>query len=500
MQYPFWDLAAGQGILIIGIAIVHVFISHFAIGGGFFLVANERTARKNNDPDRLEFLQGLSRFFVLVTLVGGALTGVGIWFAIGLLNPAATEVLIRNFVWGWAIEWTFFAVEILAAILYCHGWKRMPPSSHMALGWIYLAFAWLSLFVINGILSFMLTPGRWIFTGSFWDGFFNPTFWPSLVLRSFISVMLAGLYALLAASRYRAGDLKARLVRNAAAWGLVGLLGSVPSFYWYWRDIPGVITTAALQSLPTPMRALQSAGWLTLALSVLLVLFGFIAPKLQHLSTALITILVGLAWFGSFEWFRESVRKPYVIVGYLYANSIPVAETERVRQSGYLPQIAFRSQDMGADLFRHACGNCHTFRGYKSLNPAFAGTDRPFIAAIIRSIHYLKGNMPPFLGTSAEADAIAAHIQSKVDRRPMTLIYKVQGAQLGKKVYEIRCGKCHSPGGQRDNSKSLQGLAREDYENILGGAALLGLGMPAFTADKADRAALIEYLTARSVQ
>ena len=79
----------------------------------------------------------------------GALTGVGIWFVIGLLNPAATEVLIHNFVWGWAIEWTFFLVEIMAA-------------SHMTIGWIYFVSAWLSLFVINGILSFMLTPGAFL--------------------------------------------------------------------------------------------------------------------------------------------------------------------------------------------------------------------------------------------------------------------------------------------------------------------------------------------------
>ena len=107
---------------------------------------------------------------MLTTLVAGALTGVGIWFVIGLLNPAATELLIHHFVWGWAIEWTFFVLEILAAILYYSGWKRLSPRAHLALGWVYFAAAWLSLAVINGILSFMLTPGRWLETRSFWDG------------------------------------------------------------------------------------------------------------------------------------------------------------------------------------------------------------------------------------------------------------------------------------------------------------------------------------------
>ena len=86
----------------------------------------------------------------------------------------------------------FFIVEILSALLYYYGWKSMSPADHMTLGWIYFVSAWLSLFVINGILTFMLTPGTWLVTGNFWDGFFNPTFWPSLVLRSAIAVMLGG--------------------------------------------------------------------------------------------------------------------------------------------------------------------------------------------------------------------------------------------------------------------------------------------------------------------
>ena len=176
MNYPFWDPSISYGLLMAYIAILHVFISHFAIGGGLYLIAHEVIARKNNDQLTLNFLERLSKFFVLLTLVMGALTGVGIWFIIGLLNPAATEVLIHHFVWFWAIEWTFFITEILAAILYFYGWKKMSPKNHMIVGWIYFISAWMSLFVINGIVTFMLTPGDWLQTGNIWDAFFNPTF------------------------------------------------------------------------------------------------------------------------------------------------------------------------------------------------------------------------------------------------------------------------------------------------------------------------------------
>ncbi len=230
MDYPVWDVGVGYGVLMALFGVVHVFISHFAIGGGLYLVVAERRARRAGDAGALAHVRRLSAFFAPTTLVAGALTGVGIWFVIGCLNPAATEALIRTFVWGWAIEWTFFLVEILAAILYARGWDRLSPRAHEALGWVYFAAAWLSLVVINGIVTFMLTPGRWVETGSFWDGFLNPTYWPSLVLRTAICVLMAGLFGGFVASREREPALRARLVRGHAGWGLCGLAVAVGGF------------------------------------------------------------------------------------------------------------------------------------------------------------------------------------------------------------------------------------------------------------------------------
>src|SRR5512136_520122 len=120
MNYPVWDVPAG-GLLIAGVAILHVFVSHFAVGGGLFLVLTERKARRAHDYALLGYVRGHSRFFVLLTLVVGAITGVGIWFTIGLVHPQATASLINTFVWLWAIEWTMFATEITAAMVYYYG-------------------------------------------------------------------------------------------------------------------------------------------------------------------------------------------------------------------------------------------------------------------------------------------------------------------------------------------------------------------------------------------
>ena len=95
MNYPVWDVAFGAGALIAMVAILHVFVSHFAVGGGLFLVLTERKARRENDAALLNWLKAHTKFFVLATVVFGAISGVGIWFTIGLISPVATSNLIH---------------------------------------------------------------------------------------------------------------------------------------------------------------------------------------------------------------------------------------------------------------------------------------------------------------------------------------------------------------------------------------------------------------------
>ena len=132
--------------------------------------------------------------------------------------------------------------------------------------------------------------------------------------------------------------------------------------------------------------------------------------------------------------------------------------------------------------------------GYKPLRRAFDGTDRAFIAAIVRATHLLKGNMPPFPGTAAEAEKIAGYLSHHTDRRPLAEIHKLEGVELGRKAYAIRCGVCHVIGGMRDASKSFAGQSADDLNNLLNSAADLGEGMPAYTGDAAERKALVAFL------
>ena len=98
MNYPVWFLPeTGGGFLIALIAILHVFVSHFAVGGGLYLIYAEKKGLRENSQPILDFTKRHARFFLLVTMVFGSITGVGIWFIIALVNPAATSLSYPQF-------------------------------------------------------------------------------------------------------------------------------------------------------------------------------------------------------------------------------------------------------------------------------------------------------------------------------------------------------------------------------------------------------------------
>jgi mono/diheme cytochrome c family protein len=428
MNYPIWDVPA-SGLFIAVIAVIHVFISHFAVGGGLFLVLTEQRARREGDGELLAYLKRHSRFFILVTLVAGALTGVGIWFTIGLVHPAATSSLIQLFVWFWAIEWTFFVTEIAAALVYYYGWDRLSPGSHVTVGWIYFGSAWMSLVVINGILTFMLTPGDWVLTGNVWAAFFNPTYWPALVARSLASAGLAGLYALLTASWMAQGDLKRRLARYASAWVLPMAIALPLSLLWYlWAAAAAGVDVSAVFGLAQPTVASvtewlvngSASGYPIARLAALaclgggviltvIVLGGILArPASFGPLTVVPVLLAGLITFGGAEFVREDLRKPYVIGQFMFVNGVrlPVhwAISTGHGRAGAINEDAFTVDRLGAngllatakcvraitdglpagDLVAHQeargraafvllCASCHTMDGHLAIRPLVKG-------------------------------------------------------------------------------------------------------------------------------
>ncbi|MCK5193757.1 MAG: cytochrome ubiquinol oxidase subunit I, partial [Desulfobulbaceae bacterium] len=251
MNYPVWSLDfAGGGLLIAMMAVFHVYISHFAIGGGLFLVLTERKGLREKSQEILDYTYRHTKFFLILTLVFGTITGVGIWFTIALLNPGATSKLIHTFVFAWAVEWVFFTLEIVSIFVYFYTFGRMDPRKHQLIGWLYFIFGWLSLFVINGIIDFMLTPGQWIETQDFWSGFFNPAFWPSLFFRTFLALMIAGLFGFLTASMIKKESFRLKMLRYCSRWLLIPIALFLASGWWYLTSLPSHVNEMILFRMP----------------------------------------------------------------------------------------------------------------------------------------------------------------------------------------------------------------------------------------------------------
>jgi cytochrome bd-type quinol oxidase subunit 1 len=455
MNYPFWDIPVlGSGWVIGIIAIFHVMISQFAVGGGLYLPMAERKALRMTDSqsraDWLKQLASHSKFFLILTAVFGTVSGVGIWFAIGLTHPEATSTLIHNFVFGWAMEWVFFIVELTTIAVYYYTWGKIDAKLHLKVGWVYAVASICTLIIINGILSFMLTPGdTWLAVAGtgheaskFWNAFFNPTYWPSLFLRTCVCTSLAGVWALITASRID-GEKQPALKTSMVKWSVKWL---VPSFVampflmiWYYMMVP-----ASQQALLTLGIDTIGAGTFSTVTRMALIIIvtsativgvayylAYRNPVDFNLSHALSILLLALIATGAGEYSREMLRKPFVIGRWMYSNGVRVNNVARLNQQGYLTKSEWTwngdrngstsSYSRGEAIFRGECGSCHTLAGYRPLNQLLAGRDRANIGNFISMLHDDKADspyrrfMPPMAGTKEDVIDLTDYLNAQVN-------------------------------------------------------------------------------------
>ncbi len=443
MNYPIWDLTwAGGGLLIAVIAVIHVYIAHFAIGGGLFLILTEKKALRENSPGIMAYTKRHAKFFMIVTMVLGGLTGVGIWFTISLISPQATSALIHTFVFAWAIEWVFFLAEIVAIFIYYYTFGKMQPRNHLLIGWLYFIFAWLSLFMINGIIGFMLTPGEWLTTRDFWDGFFNPSFWPALAFRTFIALILAGLYGFVTATWEKDPALRETLVRHCAKWLLVPFVFLLLSGWWYLSILPEGPKAMILGRNPEIVPFFQGFIWISAILFIGGLIMAVRMPAAIKRPMALILLIIGLLYMGSFEWMREAGRRPYLVHGYMYSNAILKGTENEIGQIGYLQAAKWiqhreitpdNERAAGRELFRGQCSSCHSIGGpLNDIRPLTAKFGLFGMDAAISGIGKVYEYMPRFAGTAQERRALAGFLVREVHGKsaPEPLVRPKQTAEL----------------------------------------------------------------------
>lgn len=482
MNYPLWDVPVIGGMWVIGsIAIIHVMISHFAIGGGFYLPMAERKALREGRDDWMDIIKKHAKFFLVLTAAFGTVTGVGIWFSIGLVNPEGTSTLIHNFVFGWAIEYTFFVVEVTAAAVYYYTWGRVSNRLHLTIGWIYAGSAWLSLVIINGILTFMLTPGQsWLEvagTGNeasrFWQAFFNPTYFPSAVLRTLVCISLAGVWAFVTASRidsYAQPKLKTEVLRWSVKWLVPSFVLLPFCFAWYLAMVPEKqlnllelgISTIGQGTFTQVTRAALVTVMTSATIAAIAYLFAWRHPLDFKFGHACALLFLALAATGATEFAREMLRKPYVVGEHMFSNGVRKNDIERFNRDGYLARspwarpeeraqfgdrlrISSASTDgesgtvpservferdgavpdslgRGWMMFRGQCMACHTIDGYRSMRRLLADRDREAIGSILTMLHEYKEDstyrayMPPLVGLPEEISALGDYLATLTAR------------------------------------------------------------------------------------
>jgi len=433
MNHPVWDLPLlGSGWLIGLVSLIHVSLAHLIVGAGFWLALMEGRAQRAGDGALLAWLRARARALLWLSSIFGASTGVGIWVAIGLASPTATQHLIRAFVLAWATEWLVFAGEMATLLVLVLAQDRLRPRQRLVVAWLYALCAWLSLVIINGILAFMLSPGRgWAASHAMLDGFFGATYLPSLLLRSAIALALGGLWALAAPNP---GDLRARILRPSARLVVAGVLLAVPAGWFYFQSFPPAARELVLGNLRGATGLAQGFRWALLGLGAFLVpallgLWAHARPATFHRSAALLGLVLACWGFGGFEWIREVARKPFVIRGVMYANGIRVEQVAGYQKDGFLPANAWArafaasrgDTDLarGEALFRSQCLACHTRDGYRGLRALTAKNSEAENVRLLQARRELDparnpslDRMPPFAGTAQEAEWLGRYLSA----------------------------------------------------------------------------------------
>jgi len=449
MHYPWWYVPfLTAPMLIAAISVVHVLVSHYAVGGGLFLAFEVRHAYRTHNTAYLDYLKSHTWFFVLLTVAFGAITGVGIWWTIGLASPLATQMLIHIFVFGWAMEYVFFVLEIAAAFIFFYYWGRLDPATHQAVGWIYAGSAWMSLVIITGITAFMLNPGGWPENQNFWVGFFNPQFVPQTLARTGGALLLASLYVYTHAS-FKLTDTALRNMieqRSArpALWGAaMMLLGGA----WWYIALPAS-AQAALHGAAVLNVLLAIVFALTVAVLVMFYVGPYRNPGWLSPGFAILFLAFGLGAFTTGEYIREAVRKPYVIYNISLGNQILAEEVPRAQADGYLetgswtraymaaryPQVMQGDRidesqlarlpheaqlDAGQVLFQYHCNDCHEAgEGFSSASALTRGWEPQMYRMFIPNMEKAHFFMPPWCGTAEEAEILARYLESIAPEYP----------------------------------------------------------------------------------
>ncbi|WP_332646905.1 c-type cytochrome [Lysinibacillus sp. 54212] len=430
MNFPSIDFSwFGNGTVIAVIAIIHVIISHgVAIGMTVLTVSAEYRAMKKNNEKLNLLAKNMAKWVLIITTTAGAMTGVGIWFSTTVLQPDSIGSLLRIFFWAWVAEWMVFITEVVLLVIYFYTWDKCKTISqrkkHINLGISLAIFSWLTMAIITGVLAAKLTPGDWIATKSFWDAFINPTYLPSLGFRMFLAVILAiTILSFFIRWRVKDTELRSEMLNVFAFWGAISLPGTLITGLWYLKSIPEQATDMIVKSTGMSITLFNVMNGIAFILLVIFLFWITIKPKKLPWILSASVCITTICFIGEFEVVREYVRKPYIIYDYMYANGMLSEREDEINEEGYLANATWAKYDnvddyttpaeAGRDVFVGQCIVCHTVDGWRSnraMSDRLVGWAKEDLKTFIPSMHLARPEMPPFMGTEEELDALAQYL------------------------------------------------------------------------------------------
>lgn len=454
-DFPIFEMPTiGLRMLMAINAIIHVFVSHGgAVGGSVVLALAAWWTNKKNDLAGYETVYRLLMVFFIITTSVGALTGIGMWIHANIISPNAIGGLIRVFFWKWFIEWIVFNFEVVLLLFWFMTWKPKAATPEgraksVKFGAYYAVSSWVTMLIITAILGFMLTPN---FDGQPWvdpeiypgnvnynNALFNPTWFPGLAFRTFSSIAFAAALAIMwtwlitSFSKDEAiRATKERMIKFFARIMIITVPIGAALGYYYLLQIP----EAARAMIPTAMMTRAFADKMDLMYMiisgiggavVITTIIAYFSPKRMPYIAATLMVSAFLLFWGYEERTREFIRKPFLIYNYMYANGIRVTDVPYLNKVGILKHAVFVDEEkkvikedksnlieVGHTIAQIECRACHTENGINGLKFLTKGWSEE---AIRNRLNNLPGGgtpyMPPFTGTEAEKDALAAYLAS----------------------------------------------------------------------------------------
>lgn len=445
--YPMWYVPTfGSAFSIAIIATIHVMASHTSVGASILLAYLATKAYKENLPQIYDYIKKYLLGLLVFSYVSGSITGPGIWFSATVANPRGISALIHNFVWVWAAEWIWFIAEVTLVYILFYTLGKIDQRSWLRLAWTFAIGSWATMYIIVGILSFMLSPGheKWFATGNILDAFYNKNYFPHLLMRSFFMFAIAGTIGIVIASLMKKDlpeNVYKSIVKTMSYWGIAGLIFGSMFFAWY-------VSTLPERSL-VMLSGIVPKWYYALIFTILVVLLAHfvitaIRPTVAKPYVAYpIYLLIFFLGVYPEEKIRETIRKPYVAGEFVWVNQIIArdvpakgikVETETIKEKGLLQLNPFVPEGLrtitpenkimaGKAIAILQCSGCHNVTGSSGLRPfgqKFAGMTSEDTVYNFLANYLTPQNHPPympyFVGKDEELRALSAYIADMISK------------------------------------------------------------------------------------